>query len=289
MAPRFSGSPTLTRTIDLRRFGTVASRDASVSSVGTVGCDRSHSLRIRIGLQRYGMSPPPPPGAERRASGCTSSRLARIELVDRRRAASRDRTVKSTVRPASLREDHGRDVRRAEAVDDVPRRHARALDDVQVVPRDVPRRPSRSRRAGRRRPDRRDRSSRCRGGTWRIHAVGVGSCSATSTAATATTRCGLPSSVTEKSSSVRPRTGRRFLSSTETSRRMTSAPARKTGGCCCGGGGCLLSARPSRRRRPRGIAAAPAATRLIAAAAAAARQAASVARKRDDVMIRTRS
>ncbi len=74
-------------------------------------------------------------------------------------------------------------------------------------------------------------------GTWRIHALGAGSFSAMSTSDTATTRCGLPSSVTVKSSTVRPRTGCRFLSRTETSSRMTSTSPRKTG-CCGEVGGC---------------------------------------------------
>ena len=41
-APRLSGMPVLTRKTVLRRFGIVARREASVSSVGMVGCDRWH-------------------------------------------------------------------------------------------------------------------------------------------------------------------------------------------------------------------------------------------------------
>ncbi len=54
------GTPTLTSTSVLRRFGTAASRVAMASSVGTVGCDRWHWLRMSTGLERNGMSPPPP-------------------------------------------------------------------------------------------------------------------------------------------------------------------------------------------------------------------------------------
>ena len=82
---------------------------------------------------------------------------------------------------------------------------------------------------------------------------GDGSGSASSTGTNATIGLVLPSSRIVKSAAVRLRTGRRFLSSTETSTCTTSTPARKVGcdseGVCWAGNARTLPAPTQQRRR----------------------------------------
>ncbi len=62
LRPDMPGSnPTLSRISVLRRCGTAAMRDTTVSRVGIVGSCRRQGDRVRIGLKRSGMSAPPNP------------------------------------------------------------------------------------------------------------------------------------------------------------------------------------------------------------------------------------